>query len=167
MEAIYIPQLAQAPDATEEFEFKEYFSELETLTPVQGNLKAIHQGNYIEVSMEAETIVTLACHRCLQQYNHRLQVKTSEMIWLETAAESEENLALEKETPLEELVEELSPTGDFDVAQWIYEQLCLAMPSRQLCDLQCQGIAVDEPSDEELVDSRWAPLAALKEQLPG
>lgn len=166
MEPIYIPQLAQAPDATEELAFKEYFSDLETLTPTQGNLKVIHQGNYIEVLLEAETIVTLTCHRCLQQYNHRLRVKTSEILWLDATAEEEENTALEKETPLENLVEKLSPRGYFDPAQWIYEQLCLAMPSRQLCDQQCPGIAVEE-SSEELVDSRWAPLAALKEQLPG
>ncbi|WP_071517837.1 YceD family protein [Geitlerinema sp. PCC 9228] len=166
METIYLPQLAQAPDATEELAFKEYFSDLETLTPVQGHLKVIHQGNYIEVSVAAETIVTLTCHRCLQQYNHRIQVETSEFLWLDAAAEAEENLPLEKETPLEELVEQLSPWGYFDPAQWIYEQLCLAMPSRQLCDSECEGIALEE-SEEELIDSRWAPLAALKEQLSG
>jgi len=67
MEPIYIPQLTTAPERTEEIQFEEFFSEFETLSPVKGTLVVKHQGNYLEVFAQAETIVTLNCNRCRKQ----------------------------------------------------------------------------------------------------
>jgi len=130
MEAIYIPKLARAPEQTESIQIKEYFPALETLTPVQGNVRVIHRGNYLEVVARAETIVTLTCDRCLQQYNHRLSVNPVELIWLEEPNEEADELLVEREIPLEDLVETLSPQGYFKPDEWLYEQLCLEIPQR-------------------------------------
>jgi uncharacterized protein len=166
MDAIHIPQLIKAPERTESLQFKEFLSDLDTLIPVQGGLQVTHQVNYLEVSGQAETIVTLTCDRCLQQYNHRLTFKTSEFIWLEAPVNPAE-LPPEREVLTEELVETLPPHGDFQPDNWVYEQLCLALPYRQLCDSQCPGIAVsDQKAGQPLVDQRWASLAALKNHLP-
>ena len=72
MEAIYIPQLLKAPQKTEEIQVQEFIDGLESLTPVRGKMAVVHRGNYLEVSVQAETIITLTCDRSLQQYNHRL-----------------------------------------------------------------------------------------------
>jgi uncharacterized protein len=53
MEKLYIPQIAKAVNATEEFEFKEFIEGLETLTPVQGVISVRHVGSFIEVSAKA------------------------------------------------------------------------------------------------------------------
>ena len=166
MDAIYIPQLTRAPEQTEVLEFKEFLPELETLTPVQGQLKATHRGNYLEVSAQAETIVTLSCHRCLQNYNHRLAVDTSELIWLDESADKVDAVILDREVGLEDLVESLSPQGYFDAGKWMYEQLCLAIPQRQLCDEACAGIQLSDSLSSSGTDRRWASLEALKKQLP-
>ena len=42
-----------------------------------------HGGTFLEILAQAETIVTLTCDRCLQNYNYRLSIDTSEIIWLE------------------------------------------------------------------------------------
>lgn len=76
MEAIYIPQLLKAREQTQTIEVDEFLPDLETLTPVRGRISVQHRGNYLEVSAQAETIITLNCHRCLQQYNHRLKLNT-------------------------------------------------------------------------------------------
>jgi uncharacterized protein len=55
MDAIYIPQLTKAPQQTEVLDFNEAIPGLETLTPVQGQLRVTHQGSYLEVSANAET----------------------------------------------------------------------------------------------------------------
>ncbi|OKH37152.1 metal-binding protein [[Phormidium ambiguum] IAM M-71] len=167
MEAIYIPRLTKAPQQTEVIEVDEFLPDLETLTPVRGKIKVIHKGNYLDVSGKAEAIVTLTCHRCLQQYNHRLLVKTSEMIWLDEAAAYADDEVLEKETALEDLVESLPPNGYFYPDDWLYQQMCLAIPQRQLCDRNCQGIQLENNSiaGEEIIDSRWATLEFLKERL--
>ncbi|KOR37778.1 MULTISPECIES: YceD family protein [Planktothricoides] len=169
MEPIYIPQLTTAPERTEEIQFEEFFSEFETLTPVKGTLVVKHQGNYLEVFAQAETIVTLTCNRCLQQYNHRLTVDTSELIWLDEAADQPDTGPLERETALEDLVETLSPHGYFECTEWVYEQLCLALPPRQLCDANCLGIQTDSylpPTAPPAIDHRWASLAELKKLFP-
>ncbi|NJM72810.1 MAG: DUF177 domain-containing protein [Scytonema sp. RU_4_4] len=168
MDAIYIPQLTKAPQQTEEIQVKEFLPGLETLTPVRGRIRVQHHGNYLEVSSQVETIMTCTCNRCLQNYNHRLTVDTEEIIWLDEAANETNNLPLEREIAFDDLVETLSPEGYFDPTEWLYEQMCLELPQRQLCDANCLGIqpSAQSKSDKQ-VDRRWASLEALKKQFPG
>lgn len=172
MESIYIPQITTAPERTEEIEIKEFLPGLDTLTPVRGRVRVQHHGNYLDVSGQAETIVTMTCNRCLQQYNQRLLVDTSEIIWLDETAQQLDDLPLEREVAMEDLVETLSPQGYFYPSEWLYEHLCLAMPQRQLCDAKCPGIQPtnnpnSQPKTENSVDRRWAGLESLKKQFPG
>ena len=97
MDAIFIPQLTKAPERTEEIQVQEFLPGLETLTPVRGVIQVKHQGNYLEVSSQAETIVTCTCNRCLQQYNHRLVLNAQEVIWLDETANQTEDLPVEME----------------------------------------------------------------------
>ncbi|MEG4283261.1 YceD family protein [Microcoleus sp. A006_D1] len=171
METIYIPHLLTKTERKEVIDFEEILPDLETLTPVRGRLQVTHQGNYLEVKAKAETIVTLTCHRCLKQYNHRLKLQSSEIIWLEEKETQTDSSSGEFEVDLEDLVENLSPGGYFSPSDWVYQQMCLELPHKQLCDTQCPGIDLNEDdaeteSSEAASDSRWASLAALKRQLP-
>ena len=167
MQRIYIPHLVKDPDKTRRIQVDDYLADLETLTPVKGQIQIQHRGNFLDVSAQAETIATLTCHRCLQNYNARIQVDTSELIWLQEP--QPEAYSEEVEVGLDELVETLSPQGHFEPDTWLYEQLCLAMPQRQLCDQGCEGIVNPVASSEEEAqsetDQRWAALSALKQQL--
>lgn len=167
MDKIHIPWLLKLPEHTDVIQVNEFLPDLETLTPVRGSLQVIHQGNYLEVSAQAETIITLSCDRCLQQYNHRLILDASELVWLDESADQPDAGALERETLLEDLVEALPPQGYFQPDVWLYEQLCLAIPPRQLCDQQCPGIQITDQGSTMLTDHRWNALEALKRQLPG
>jgi uncharacterized protein len=167
MDAIFIPQLTKAPERTEEIEVNESLPGLETLTPVRGVIRVQHQGNYLQVSGQAESIITCTCNRCLQQYNQRLAVNTKEIIWLDANANQAEDLPLEREVPIEDLVETVSHDGYFYPSEWLYEQMCLAIPQRQLCDPKCPGILDAVASiSEEIIDNRWSALQRLKNQLP-
>ncbi|HEY9832033.1 MAG TPA: YceD family protein [Stenomitos sp.] len=169
MEAIHIPWLLKLPEQTEVIPVNECIAGLETLTPVRGRMQVTHKGNYLEVSAHAETIITLTCDRCLQQYNHRLKVDASEMVWLDESADQPDEGPLERETALEDLVETLPPQGYFQPDVWLYEQLCLAIPPRQLCNPDCPGIQINDQDagSNALMDQRWQALANLKKQLPG
>lgn len=167
MEAIHIPWLLKLPEHTDIIQVNEFLADLETLTPVRGRLQVTHQGNYLEVSAQVETIMTLTCNRCLQQYNHRLTLDASELVWLDESADQPDDGPLERETGLEELVETLPPQGYFQPDTWLYEQLCLAIPPRQLCDQQCPGIPLTDNKGTSSTDRRWEALEALKRQLPG
>jgi uncharacterized protein len=168
MDAIFIPQLTKAPERTEEIQVKDFLPGLDTLTPVRGVILVQHQGNYLEVAGQAEAIITCTCNRCLQQYNQRLVVDTKEVIWLDDTANQSQDLPLEREVAVEDLLESLPPDGYFYPSEWLYEQMCLAMPQRQLCDRNCPGIPSSSADTAQTpVDKRWASLEALKKQLPG
>ncbi|MEO0374201.1 MAG: YceD family protein [Cyanobacteria bacterium P01_A01_bin.17] len=161
MDAIYIPQLEKARQQTELINVNECLTDLDSLMPVKGQLKAVHQGTYLQVSAQVETIVTLTCDRCLQQYNHRLAADVAEMLWFET-----DTADLEAEITLEGPVETISPHGHFEPDDWLYQQLCLQWPQCQICSSDCKGM------DQELMatgyqghDHRWAALEALKRTL--
>lgn len=164
MEAIFIPRLTKAPERTETIEFKVFLKDLATLTPVQGWLKVTHQGNYLEVSAQAETIITLTCHRCLQQFNYKLAIAPSELIWLNETPETDV-LPFDQDLTLDDLVENLSPNGYFEPDTWLYEQLSLEIPQRQLCDQNCAGIEIADEIKNPGIDQRWASLQSLKNQL--
>ena len=165
MEAIYIPHLLKAPNRRAEIIVLDRISSLDTLTPVKGRIAVRHGSNFLEVVSQAETIVTLTCDRCLQQYNHRLAIDTSELIWLESEIENVEDIPTEREVSLEDLSETLPPNGHFDPEAWLFEQLSLALPLRKVCGENCQGAAPTAHKIENQIDSRWSSLAALKDQL--
>ncbi len=163
MRAIHIPQLLNAPNKTISLDVAEHLPGLETLTPVKGEMSVTHQGTYLEVKGKASAIMTLECDRCLQSYNTRIQVDNSEMVWLE---EPTAEAALEKEVDLEDLIESIPPQGNFKPDDWLYEQMCLAIPQKQICRPDCKGIAFKNPeSAEPEIDHRWAALSSLRQQL--
>ena len=167
MSLIYIPHLLNAPDRTQTLSFETFFEGLTTLTPVRAQVSARHGTTFLDVWGKAQAIVTLTCDRCLQQYNHRISVETKEIIWLEERLDSDYEEPLEQAVSAGDLVERLSPQGYFEPDTWIYEQVCLALPQRQICDPQCKGLVVDEQPawTKEQVDHRWSALTVLKQQL--
>ncbi|MEB3295460.1 MAG: YceD family protein [Synechococcales bacterium] len=167
LEPIHIPRLQRLREQTETLEFNEPLADLETLTPVKGQVRVSHKGNYLDVAGQAETIVTLSCHRCLQQFNHRLQMTATEMIWLTDgeAPPDVNDLPFDEDLDVDAMVESLPKDGNFDAAGWVYEQLCLAMPQRQLCDANCAGIELPQTASQN-PDRRWAGLEVLRAQLP-
>jgi len=165
MEPIYIPHLLKAPTRTAEIMVDDLIAGLDTLVPVTGAISVRHGGNFLEIISAAETITTLVCDRCLQHYNHRLAIDTSELIWLESELENVQDIPSEREVSLDDLSETLSPNGHYDPEVWLFEQLSLALPLRRVCGTDCPGASVKETSDDHYVDHRWSSLAALKEQL--
>lgn len=168
MDAVYIPQLIKLADQTCVVEVNRYLPGLDTLTPVRGEVFVTHAGTYVEIHAHADAIVTLTCDRCLEHYNYRIQVSPHELIWLQNSPIENGSLPLEREVLVEDLVETLPPEGYFYPFTWLYEQLCLALPSQKICRVDCGGIQVDASStsqDTGLLDSRWSALTQLKRQI--
>lgn len=158
-----IQQLLQQPQQTQSWELADAIAGFDSLTPVQGELSVRHGHSFLEITVEAETIVNLTCDRCLGCYNHRLRVKTQELIWLR----AEDFTPLELELDEDGLDESLPPDGSFDPQQWLYEQLCLALPLRNVCSEEdCPGPPTPAEAETALVDDRWRALAQLRDRLP-
>ncbi|BAQ61393.1 metal-binding [Geminocystis sp. NIES-3708] len=162
MEKIYIPRLLKMPEQKEEIKLNHQISGLNSLTPVRGFFQVAHRGNFLELQLQANTILTLICDRCLRTFNHRLEVDTSEIILLKEE-ETNLNLPLEMEILTEDLSETLPPDGELIVDEWIYEQISLAMPLRNLCgNDDCQPPVIEEKKDSNIKDNRWSALSDLK-----
>jgi uncharacterized protein len=143
---------------------------LESLTPVQGSIQAVHHGTALELTAEAETIVTLCCDRCLQHFNHALRAEVHELVELRGQGEAtpagaaieELNLELARDGMPEgaDLDDRLDPAGSFDPERWLFEQLSLQLPLVNRCGDDCPGPATwsSEPAGG---DPRWAALARL------
>lgn len=160
MQAIYIPQLLKALNRQERIVIDEFIKGLETLTPVRGEMIIKHGGNFLEVEVDAETIITLTCDRCSKQYNHRLILENTELIWLDENAESWDKFPDQK-IELDNLEETLSPQGYFQVEEWLYEQLSLALPLQKICDENCPPVLITDSQNKFLIDNRWQRLANL------
>ena len=165
---VSIPRLTKLPASQETLEFKEIFPDLQTLTPVSAKVQVTHKGNYLEVIGQADGIITLTCDRGLTQYNHRLSIDTTELVWFNEGGGLTEmdELPIDKDLDLENMVETVPEDSDFDVSNWVYEQLALDFPYKKLCDADCGGIHINEENKQPEGDRRWAGLEALKGQLP-
>ena len=179
-----IQELKLRPNKCHHWILEHHLPQLDSLTKVRGQLVAEHLGTALQVCGEANTIVTLCCDRCLQPYNHLLQCKVKELIWL-----GDDHLtlnqhttrptgpAVEQEPPKDfdgdGLSERLDPRGAFDPAQWIFEQLHLQLPLVNRCGEHCPGPAqpsrhgsANDPSPDDArssrrEDPRWAALGQL------
>ncbi|WP_330205090.1 DUF177 domain-containing protein [Cyanobacterium sp. Dongsha4] len=161
METIYIPQLLKMPEQTMKIKLCDRISGLTTLIPVKGIFQVRHGGNFLELQLQADTILTLTCDRCLQTFNYRLKVDTSEIIYLKYEAELDQYYPPEREITGEDLWESLPPDGELIIEEWIYQQLSLAIPLRSLCSNDCQPPGKTS-TDNNKNDQRWSALANLK-----
>ena len=147
----------------------QHLEELESLTPVRGELRVIHRGNVLEVAGHAETIVTLCCDRCLQHFNRPLAFRTQELLWLGDAARDaglSEDDVLESgaqvlDLEADALTESLDPRGSFEPAHWAFEQLSLQLPVVNRCGPECPGPKLRGSGPGEAIDPRWAALKKL------
>lgn len=155
-------------DQGRQWRFEQPIAGLESLTPVQGSIQAVHHGTALEVTAAAETIVTLCCDRCLQHFNHPLRADVHELVELRGQGEAgspsfdDVSLELAREGMPEgaDLDDRLDPAGSFDPERWLFEQLSLRLPLVNRCGDDCPGPATwsSEPTG---VDPRWAALAQL------
>jgi len=159
---VNLNDLLRMADQSLRVEIEGYFADLDTLTPIQANLTVQHQNTFLKVVGTAEAIVTLTCDRCLGHYNYRLAVDTDELIWLQQEDDSLPFDFSEEWSNASDLMESLPANGQFDLAQWLYEQLCLTLPHQQLCSESCPGTAIDSSDFPAPIDHRWAALAKLK-----
>ena len=129
-----------------------------SLSPVEGWIEARVEGPLLRVVAQASTTVALRCDRCLQTYAQPLQVKASERLALGTSSDAlDEALAFDAD----DISEQIDPAGSFDPRQWLYEQLCLQLPTVNRCGSSCPGPA-SWGSDGAVIDPRWAALKRLQ-----
>ena len=160
MRPVALQELKQLGDG-KHWNVEQRLSDLETLGPVKGWLKALHRGDDLWLEAEATATVELICDRCLKPYPQPLETHISESIALQSGGPDAEIEELDgTDAPLETL----DPNGRFDPEHWLFEQLNLQLPLKRLCCPDCPGLIEPETPESapEAVDPRWAQLLQLK-----
>ena len=151
---VAIPEL-RALSEGKHWHVDQRITDLDSLTPVRGDLQVVHLGTALEVITEVDVILTLCCARCLQQYNQALRAEARELI--EFRGTPSDGLA---DPQAEDLDDRLDPLGRFDPERWLFEQLSLRLPLVNRCGDDCPG--PDRWSTApSTADPRWAALQAL------
>ena len=158
----------QALGAPRVWEVEGILDELESLTPVRGEVQAEHRGNVLEVRGALQTIVSLCCDRCLGQFNQSLKVNTEELIWLgdDQATNAMSEAGFDPDSP-DGLIESLDPRGSFEPERWAFEQLSLQLSVVNRCGKDCPGPPQARSTAKTMpaapIDPRWQALQQLRE----
>ena len=118
---------------------------------VKGNIK--NNAGRLELSLTANTVFHTECARCLENVSFEVSYDYEDRIVFE---ESDEYISL---------------IGDnFNLEEYVYEELTLSLPFRVLCNDNCKGLCPkcgtnlnvsDCQCDNEYIDPRWAALQGL------
>ena len=158
----------QALGAPRVWEVEGMLDDLDSLTPVRGELQAEHRGNVLEVSGELQTIVSLCCDRCLGQFNQSLKVKTEELIWLgdDQSSDAMAEAGFDPDSP-DGLIESMDPRSSFEPERWAFEQLSLQLSVVNRCGKDCPGPPQPHNTGAAMptapIDPRWQALQQLRE----
>lgn len=159
------------PVGLHEFEFDvngTFFKQFEhpevTVADLQVKALLTKQNNLLQLQVDVEGTVDLDCDRCMKTFSFPL--------------ETSENLVIKHGDPLESNDEILViPEGqeEFDVAQYLYEYLSLAIPARRVpCEIDAEEFLCDQkmleklqklnvnPKEEENKNPLWEKLNKLK-----
>lgn len=146
--------------------------QLELLRPVNADLEIHKRPDHIRIEGTIDTVLQVACHRCLKTFPWPLQEKIDLFLM-------EEQPAVEEEDEIELDTDELE-YGFFDgevieIDQLIMEQIFLALPYKILCKESCQGLCpgcganLNEEScqcDKGGKRSPFAKLEVVRNRLP-
>ncbi len=128
-----VARLKRSPGDTERFDLLEHLPPLEFsgdeisfVEPVKALLSALNTGKTLTVTGKVSGKLELKCGRCLGSFIYEFEVPF------------EENYALAKETPAEDI---LPFSGDFlDVTPEFEKSIFLVLPMKTLCNEDCLGL---------------------------
>ena len=149
-----------------EWPIEGYLEELDSITPIRGNLIAEYQGETLKVKGNFSTIISLKCDSCSFDFNYPLTFNSEELIMIEEEKNSTEDLQYN------ELAEYISPNSSFCPERWVFEQMSLQLPLINICSNKCIGPAISknenirpstlaECNDQKYIDPRLSHLKKL------
>lgn len=169
----YIIQFGGLPVGIHEFEFEirdQFFKSIENSEIEKANLlaKAIltKQNNVLQVQFMIEGTVGISCDRCLKDFDFPLEIEESLVVRHGNPEESNDEILVIKEGEAE-----------FDVSQYIYEYVVVALPARKVpCEIDAETFECDEETlnrlenissdsekeDADMVNPMWEQLKKLK-----
>ncbi len=110
--------------------------ECEFLSPLRLSITVAREYDHIRASGKVETVVKVACARCLTEYN--ADIDSSFTIFYTKAA----GMTLDEEVELaeEDLISKSYEGDEIDFAPEVAEQVIMEIPLKPLCREDCRGL---------------------------
>ena len=130
---------------------------------VAGDLRLTRLGDGILATVKAAGVVSVACVRCLREYDQPFSVAFDEeyrqSVDVRTGAELDDGQT-------EEGLSRIDENHELDLREPLRQEILVALPMRPDCGAECPGpdvleVGGDGDSDDEVVDERLAALASL------
>ncbi len=118
---------------------------------VKGEIK--NNAGRLELYVNVDSVYHTECARCLEDVSFEVSYQYEDRIVFE---ETDEYISLSGD--------------DFNLEEYVYEELALSLPFRVLCDDYCKGLCPkcgvnlnlsDCECDKEEIDPRWSALKEL------
>ena len=162
----YIIQFGGLPVGVHEFEFDvtdKFFKSIENSeiqkADLQVNATLTKQNHLLQLEFVISGTVGIECDRCLKDFDYPIEAEEKLVVKFGNPEESNDEILVIKDGE-----------GEFDVAQYIYEYIILAVPVRKVpCELDEEEFKCDEAALEKLksisADPENEPINPLWEQL--
>lgn len=110
--------------------------EIELMKPVTVDMEIYKRPDHIRIIGTIHSVLSLACHRCLGQFERPLEEKLD--VFLVDAVKAPE--AEETELELEDLEYEFFDGKVIEIDRLVAEQIFLTLPYKILCSEDCRGL---------------------------
>ncbi len=153
-------------------DFYPHWDEILLVTPISGNLELYRAGKGIVVRSNLSTSIELACCRCLEPYDQRIQVDFDEMYFPVVDLATGSALRLEYDDIEPEFL--IENVDRLDLTEAVRQHIEISQPLTPRCQPECLGICSECGADrnsllcnceEQAVDIRMAPIQEMLQQL--
>ena len=157
MHKVSIEDIEYSPNKTLHYTFDDCIEELNCDLHAELDLKSL--GEFIEVTGSAKGKINLTCDRCLNEYEHDINVDIEET-YAKHALQDEYGQELELSRG--QFVTDLNDEGEIDIYDLLYQSVILSLPNKKVCGINCkEGMFVSD-EDMEVHDERMDIFKSIK-----
>ena len=157
MHKILIEDIEFEPTKVLHYTFDDCIEELNCDLHAELDLKSL--GEFIEISGSAKGKIKLTCDRCLNEYEHALDIDIEET-YAKNALQDEYGQELELSRG--QFITDLNGEKEIDIYDLLYQSVILSLPNKKVCGINCnEGMFVSD-EDMEIHDERMDIFKSIK-----
>ena len=157
MHKVLIEDIEFEPNKTLHYTFDDFIEELNCNLKAELDLRSL--GNFIEISGHAEGKIILTCDRCLNEYEHKLDIDIEETYAKKSL---QDEYGQEVELKRGQFITDLDGEKEIDIYDLLYQSVILALPNKKVCGINCnEGMFVSD-EDIKIHDERMDVFKNIK-----
>ena len=157
MHKVIIEDIEKESDKKLHYVFDDTIEELNCDLHAELDLKSL--GEFIEISGSAEGTIKLTCDRCLNEYEHEIDIDIEET-YAKHALQDEYGQELELSRG--QFITDLNGEKEIDIYDLLYQSVILSLPNKKVCGINCnEGMFVSD-EDMEVHDDRMDVFKSIK-----